>query len=913
MRNRRGISTMVGAVFFIIAMTVAISYISFSMDTLDQFVQTVVVKSSVKEDKINEDFEVSKLTITPNNEFDITVTNVGQVPLNITRLWVENVTSGVSATDAIPKSCDIKQNIGPQQIVKNIGLSCATITAYDTASYQMKLVTERGTTLDFTTNAPGKEKLLVSFVAVPDSIPSTFTTTLFLQIVNNASSHETIHNIKPVVTWTSSDPNPTILKTITDPLSELSDSLKYGDTATFKWVYKVEALAGESVTFFMDLTGDTNNLNDKNAIVSIENVLFAQSSKSALESEGLACCQTKPEILVFHYETRDTPKGEYQMASMDADLTGKDIILYWDNSTLGNPYDAGLADDVEQVRFITNNDTETIETYYGAWNITLRYWSEPLPHDVYYKLEKTNEISVANPLFKIKEMMIHHFDKTDPEVDSGYGNCVKDTCMDYAGGLLIGDYDSTGGPHGSGVYYFSNGRHLSNEDGVDGNIKADGDDGAATALWFKIDSTGTPGTDLTLYSAVKDDDEYYKIFIDGTSGNLVFDFSDAGEGQTTCTYGINFKSAAYIDNWHHLVANMAKKKDECTLYVNGTLAVTGNDPGGNELKAGATAVRIGAGDSGALGFHGWIDDVIHWKKNFGTKTNPAIEALALYKTNFGNASTVLFYNITKTDVDGNHLAWINHTMAHNVTLPFSDPKGGQGTYEILKPNPPGGTHNYTFYPMSGSNVVFNPHERLKVDLLHDPAAESSTFTNLPIILHIDDNQLASEVVSFIQLFGANSTFPAYLVYDNQIPLTFQISNIGPDGIWLTFSGARVVFEPINPQTSPFYSYAAFLHSVNATTTPTDPVYDLSETKDSLYIDALTGIAYLEFFEPREIPEAATYKYSGADQDCGLIPPGAYKMAVNIVGYDELGANLFRTFNVGKVQVFGDNTQPSCET
>jgi len=60
MRNRRGLSTMVGAVFFIIAMTVAISYISFSMDTLDQYVQTVVVKSSINEDQKNEEFTVSK-------------------------------------------------------------------------------------------------------------------------------------------------------------------------------------------------------------------------------------------------------------------------------------------------------------------------------------------------------------------------------------------------------------------------------------------------------------------------------------------------------------------------------------------------------------------------------------------------------------------------------------------------------------------------------------------------------------------------------------------------------------------------------------------------------------------------------------------------------------------------------------
>jgi len=92
MRSRRGISTMVGAVFFIIAMTVAISYITYSMDTLDLFVQTVVVKSSVKEDQSNEEFEIKKLTI-DNNKFNITLTNTGEIPINVTRVFPLSVTS----------------------------------------------------------------------------------------------------------------------------------------------------------------------------------------------------------------------------------------------------------------------------------------------------------------------------------------------------------------------------------------------------------------------------------------------------------------------------------------------------------------------------------------------------------------------------------------------------------------------------------------------------------------------------------------------------------------------------------------------------------------------------------------------------------------------------------------------------
>ena len=63
MRNRRALSSMVGAVFFIIAMTVAIGYISFSMDTLDQFAQTIIVKAAVKEDQSNEEFKVNQVTI----------------------------------------------------------------------------------------------------------------------------------------------------------------------------------------------------------------------------------------------------------------------------------------------------------------------------------------------------------------------------------------------------------------------------------------------------------------------------------------------------------------------------------------------------------------------------------------------------------------------------------------------------------------------------------------------------------------------------------------------------------------------------------------------------------------------------------------------------------------------------------
>ena len=41
MRNRRGLSTIVGAVFFVIAATSSIVYITYSMDVIDNFAQTI--------------------------------------------------------------------------------------------------------------------------------------------------------------------------------------------------------------------------------------------------------------------------------------------------------------------------------------------------------------------------------------------------------------------------------------------------------------------------------------------------------------------------------------------------------------------------------------------------------------------------------------------------------------------------------------------------------------------------------------------------------------------------------------------------------------------------------------------------------------------------------------------------------
>ena len=89
--KRRGLSTVVGAVFFVLVMASAIGYVSYSLNLIDDLARQVDVKQDTTSNRQNEEFIISKVTI-DNNEFNLTVTNTGNIPINITRMWAKNMT-----------------------------------------------------------------------------------------------------------------------------------------------------------------------------------------------------------------------------------------------------------------------------------------------------------------------------------------------------------------------------------------------------------------------------------------------------------------------------------------------------------------------------------------------------------------------------------------------------------------------------------------------------------------------------------------------------------------------------------------------------------------------------------------------------------------------------------------------------
>ena len=91
MIKRRGLSSVVGAVFAIIAIITAIGYVTYSMNLLEKFNQVVLVRTEESFDRVKEEFDIFKANVV-NDKLNITVQNSGSLPVHLTRLWVENMT-----------------------------------------------------------------------------------------------------------------------------------------------------------------------------------------------------------------------------------------------------------------------------------------------------------------------------------------------------------------------------------------------------------------------------------------------------------------------------------------------------------------------------------------------------------------------------------------------------------------------------------------------------------------------------------------------------------------------------------------------------------------------------------------------------------------------------------------------------
>ncbi|MGI0007283.1 MAG: hypothetical protein ACREAR_04725 [Nitrosotalea sp.] len=306
-----------GAVFFIIIFTTVVSFVTYDMNLLNNFTSAFVTKSQSDADANHEEFSITKVTV-DKNKFNITVQNSGNIPITISRLWVQNKTDITWGTSKY----DVDQTIYPGNSLSQIGQGLP-LYAKSTQGYDLKLVTMRGNIKEFFVNSASQAPVYLQLFALPNSGLNNFNTTLLLGVTNNMTNGGALSNIQAnmIVKNVTGFGRATL---ISGPVPTFYPLLNNGDLTFFKWDYKINGTNGYKVNFQTSLqNGYLYNNASQNVVVNTGSVIkpqinfTAQANKTGTSSlvgvmlgQGTAITpQTTGRILiqVSGYTSQNTP------------------------------------------------------------------------------------------------------------------------------------------------------------------------------------------------------------------------------------------------------------------------------------------------------------------------------------------------------------------------------------------------------------------------------------------------------------------------------------------------------------------------------------------------------------------------------------------------------------------------------
>lgn len=898
MKSHRGLASVIGAVFLIAIVMSALSYITYSLEIMGNFSESLIIEESRLKDKLRESFDITSISITAENKLDGMIKNTGEIPVKLTALYIDE--QGVN--DVVQKFT-LDAAIAPGRTVNILDLTDFTIDP--TKGYNMKLITSRGEVTSFYINSASVEPLFFNLVAIPKTVSTTFAATLLFTVVNNMSNNNILYNLTPQIE-VSSDTGLALAEYISGPKPALYPALAPGDIASFEYSYTVAGDEGDFVDFGISLVNgyetSPGHLQSANETITIEIVQIAVKSGESLTSLGVIPFNSQNvDLLLFHDDAFGTPLtiNSYQMDASDA--TG-------DGSTL-NSYD-----DAPIIFFSANTTQVTTVTALTTWNASLQYYSD------------FSDPSATSPdfafFFECYSSAVPCKDNT--VVQEATGNLYS--IEGKKGGLKV-DGDAfptwrdpsivTDGPDGDGYWSFTDNDGFMKDDWKmesDPNYSDLGAPPDTEAVWVRIPPSGIDDyMPLIYYGEVggMNPTEEYAITI-GTSegatadkGKISFTYSTNTDHTetTTCTSSDTYDNG----NWQHVVA-VRESDGKCNLYINGTLVAgpVSGSTGTNTIdlkKASIGSITQKKGSNRLPGTNDLLADVASWL-HWNDKALTQPEAENLFNTNYGNNGTRIWVSMNITDGDGGDSCTACEVLIDDkeYILPFHDPSANSllnadtAYYfrDYLESN--GDSWNkYTQYNitkfLSGSDRTLAVENRLSISIRMD-----DTEQNLPINIRVGDGNYPAndytDTVSFLQTGPTDPTWPAFLSFnwDDKVELT--IFNQGPEGVWFTFPGTRMVLTTLDKSVS----YGAMPEEIEIEEEGWEPMYP---ERDGPYIaDQVSAkIKFYALTNPPFIPPL-----TGGQPE--FVPGGDYDAFVFLSGFDEAGTAFLKTVDLGTIHIIG---------
>lgn len=296
MRSKKGIGTIIGALFFMFVVLGAMTMMSWASRQQGNFSTTSTEVGRLQLERMVSDLQITDVRLVNDafgiSRFSITMQNNGPLTENIVRLWVTNETSSWH------NKYDVSYLVGPKQSI-TVGQELPLV-AKDTQSYTFKAVTERGNIVSFKTVSIYEATLKLALSIIPPNVVVGENATIILSVTNDQNDVQAVHNINPILTNSTLNcviggvPDcPKVVQKGSNPLPV--NSLLRGSTATFKWTANIggsSSAAGAVVRFTATLPANSISDDLRISQITIGQTNFAsQSGTLTIEYESLKWLQ----------------------------------------------------------------------------------------------------------------------------------------------------------------------------------------------------------------------------------------------------------------------------------------------------------------------------------------------------------------------------------------------------------------------------------------------------------------------------------------------------------------------------------------------------------------------------------------------------------------------------------------------
>jgi|APSaa5957512535_1039671.scaffolds.fasta_scaffold03715_11 hypothetical protein len=427
-KNRRGISTVVGALFFTVLMVAGFSVMSLALDAQTDIVTTQRVISDIELKKQQERFGISVST-DASNYLDISVTNLGQNPIGISSFWIINKTLADAPATRYEIDYDksfVTGNGAPSQILTSQTLSMIPDI------YDIKVVSMLGTIeiieLDVSAGGSSSNSLRSVMITDPPDVILGQNVTIGMVVTNTGELP--ITNVSPLLPTV----NPPGAVTGTSGPNLSSVDLIPGESYFFLWDYTINGAADVEVDFSNYATGiDLNNNLVQSNIASDTSVLREDASGDTGETELIVLTQdllAKPELFIvmpapFGETGQQGVWGINVVNPVEKDLEVSKIVI----TATSTRYTGG--DEI-----FTDNNNNACEAEHI--DITLGgTWSCPMPNQLMWK-------SLSNPVSVPGLSNVPFLALVEPGFIGSSGDFLETVPVDVSVYTTLGQFGKSG-------------------------------------------------------------------------------------------------------------------------------------------------------------------------------------------------------------------------------------------------------------------------------------------------------------------------------------------------------------------------------------------------------------------------------------------------------------------------------------